>query len=90
LPQGGEPLSVFVQLIHIVSVGKKTVLLKKLSQIDHVMNNKDCVGTKEKKVTSINSSRIKIPSVCDNMGIRWINDFQLIEELNIQFSCKIP
>jgi hypothetical protein len=45
--------------------------------------------TNEEKVTASNSSKIKIPNVCDNMGVTWINDFQLIERLNIYFSCKI-
>jgi len=57
--------------------------------IAHAINEKATVVTKEEKVTALNSKRIKIPNVCDNMGIRWINDFQLIEELNISFYCKI-
>ncbi len=50
--------------------------------------NNVCVVTKEEKVTAKNTTRIKIPNVCDNMGVRWVNDFQLIEELNIHFSCN--
>ena len=45
--------------------------------------------TKEEKVTALNSKKIKIPNVCDNLDIRWINDFQLIHELEIQFKCKV-
>ena len=56
--------------------------------IAHAINEKATVVTKEEKVTALNSNKIKIPNVCDNMGVRWINDFQLIEELNIQFKCK--
>jgi hypothetical protein len=56
--------------------------------IAHALNEDNiCVVTKEEKVTAINTTRIKIPNVCDNMGVRWLNDFQFIEELNIHFSC---
>lgn len=57
--------------------------------IAHAIKEKAIVVTKEEKVTALNSNRIKIPNVCDNMGIRWITDFQLIRELNIKFSCNI-
>ena len=57
--------------------------------IAHAINERATVVTKEEKVTALNSRRIKIPNVCDNMGIRCINDFQLIRELNIKFSCEI-
>lgn len=56
--------------------------------IAHAMNEKATVVTKEEKITALNSNKIKIPNVCDNLGVRWINDFRLIEELNIQFECK--
>lgn len=57
--------------------------------VAHALNDNACIVTKEEKVTASNTTRIKIPNVCDNMGIRWINDFQLISELNIQFSCTL-
>ena len=57
--------------------------------IAHALKEKACVVTKEEKVTTPNTTRIKIPNVCDNMNLRWINDFQFIEELNIRFSCTI-
>jgi predicted nucleic acid-binding protein len=57
--------------------------------IAHASKENACVVTKEEKVTTPNTTRIKIPNVCENMGIRWINDFQLVEELNIQFSCSL-
>jgi predicted nucleic acid-binding protein len=57
--------------------------------IAHAIKEKACVVTKEEKVTTPNTTRIKIPNVCDNMNVRWVNDFQFIEELNIQFSCKV-
>ena len=55
--------------------------------IAHAINQNACVVTKEEKVTATNSTKIKIPNVCDNMKVRWINDFQLIEELNMYFIC---
>lgn len=57
--------------------------------IAHAINEKACVVTKEEKVTASNSKKIKIPNVCDNMQVRWINDFQLIEELNVHFTCAL-
>ncbi len=58
--------------------------------IAHALNQGAIVVTKEERVTAVNTTKIKIPNVCDNMGIRWINDFQFVKELNIQFSCHIP
>lgn len=58
--------------------------------IAHAMNEDAIVVTKEEKVTASNSKRIKIPNVCENMGVRWINDFQLIDELGINFQCSLP
>lgn len=55
--------------------------------IAHALHENATVVTKEEKVTALNTTRIKIPNVCDNMGIRWINDFQFIEELAIKFQC---
>jgi hypothetical protein len=55
--------------------------------IAHALHEGACVVTKEEKVTAVNSARIKIPNVCDNMKVRWINDFQFVEELGILFSC---
>ena len=57
--------------------------------IAHAINENAIIVTKEEKVNATNTSRIKIPNVCDNMKIPWINDFQFIEKLNIRFSCKI-
>lgn len=57
--------------------------------IAHALYENATVVTKEEKITALSSTRIKIPNVCDNMGIRWINDFQLIEELGIKFTCLL-
>lgn len=57
--------------------------------IAHAINEGATVVTKEEKVTALSSTRIKIPNVCDNMGVRWINDFDFVHEVGIQFSCFI-
>jgi len=57
--------------------------------IAHAIREQATVVTKEEKVTALNSTKIKIPNVCENMGVRWINDFQLIEELDMHFTCKL-
>ncbi|HCY77516.1 MAG TPA: DUF4411 domain-containing protein [Ignavibacteriales bacterium] len=57
--------------------------------IAHALNESAIVVTKENKETALNTKRIKIPNVCDNMGVRWINDFDFVSELNIKFSCKL-
>ena len=57
--------------------------------IVHALSENATVVTKEEKVTALNSKKIKIPNVCDNIGIRWINDFQFIEELEIKFQCSL-
>jgi predicted nucleic acid-binding protein len=57
--------------------------------IAHAINENATVVTKEEKVTAVNTNKIKIPNVCENMGVPWINDFELVTKLNIQFSCKI-
>ncbi len=56
--------------------------------IAHAINEGATVVTKEEKVTALNSNKIKIPNVCDNMGVRWINDFEFIDEIDIKFTCK--
>jgi hypothetical protein len=55
----------------------------------HTMSENAVAVTKEEKVTALNSKKIKIPNICDNMNICWINDFQMINELGIRFTCKI-
>jgi predicted nucleic acid-binding protein len=57
--------------------------------IAHALNENATVVTKENKETALNTKRIKIPNVCENMGVRWINDFDLIKELNLSFTCKL-
>lgn len=57
--------------------------------IAHAITEKATVVTKEEKITATNTAKIKIPNVCDNMKVRWINDYQFVEELNIRFTCRI-
>lgn len=57
--------------------------------IAHAMNTGSCVVTKENLETAASSKKIKIPNVCENMGVRWIDDFTFIQELKINFSCCI-
>lgn len=57
--------------------------------IAHASHENAIVVTKEELVTATNSTKIKIPNVCENMGITWINDFQLVEELGIKFQCSL-
>lgn len=57
--------------------------------IAHAISEDATVVTKEEKVTAPNSKRIKIPNVCENMKVRWINDFEFIHELGIRFNCFI-
>lgn len=55
--------------------------------IAHAMAEGACVVSKEEKPTAANNKRVKIPHVCEAMGIRCIDDFQMIEELGITFAC---
>lgn len=57
--------------------------------IAHALRENAVVVTKEEKVTALNSTKIKIPNVCEKMNVSWINDFQFIEELGIKFKCEI-
>lgn len=57
--------------------------------IAHALNENATVVTKEEKVTALSSIKIKIPNVCDNMNVRWINDIDFVAELGIQLACSI-
>jgi hypothetical protein len=52
--------------------------------IAHAMAEKAIVVTKETK--DIKGKRIKIPNVCENMRVPYINDFQFIQRMGIKFS----
>lgn len=57
--------------------------------IAHAMNEGATVVTKEEKITRLDSKTVKIPNVCENMEVRCIDDYQMIEELNIRFDCQV-
>jgi hypothetical protein len=90
------PVTHFLQMIYAAHPNHKNLVdnTKGRSLADpwiiaHSMTETATVVTKEEKVTAINSTRVKIPNVCDNMGVRWINDFEFIAEAGIQFSCRL-
>lgn len=57
--------------------------------IAHAITEQAVVVTKEEKETAANSKRVKIPNVCEAMGVRCINDFEMIAELGVRFSCTV-
>lgn len=57
--------------------------------ISHAMNMNATLVTKENFETALNTKRIKIPNVCENMGVRWIDDFEFVKELGLKFTCKL-
>jgi predicted nuclease of predicted toxin-antitoxin system len=56
--------------------------------IAHAMKENAIVVTKETKDYFKKQTKIKIPHVCDNMNVSWIDDFEFIRNLNIKFTCK--
>ena len=56
--------------------------------IAHALNGKAAVVTKEEKITGANRTKIKIPNVCENMGIRYLTDFEMLAELSVSFTCQ--
>lgn len=53
--------------------------------IAHALYENATVVTKEEKINSPGSNKIKIPNVCENMGVRCIDDFGFIKEVKITF-----
>lgn len=53
--------------------------------IAHAFSEGATVVTKEFKESNPDTARIKIPNVCENMGIKCIDDFEFIKELKITF-----
>jgi hypothetical protein len=56
--------------------------------IAFAITEKAIVVTKEEPVGS-SSKRIKIPDVCNELSIPWINDFQFARELGIHFTAHL-
>lgn len=56
--------------------------------IASAMSLNACVVTKEELITEPTSKKIKIPNVCQNMGVRCINDFDFLREVSAVFSCS--
>jgi predicted nucleic acid-binding protein len=48
--------------------------------IAHAINENATVVTKEEKITATNTNKIKIPNVCDNMGILWRYVLSIVSE----------
>jgi predicted nucleic acid-binding protein len=54
----------------------------------HAIKENAIVVTKETKDYFKKQTKIKIPHVCDNMNVKWIDDFEFIRNLNITFIYK--
>lgn len=55
--------------------------------IAHAMAEGAVVVTKE-EFAPLDTRRIKIPNVCDDLGVEWINDYDLIRQLGLNFSVR--
>lgn len=56
--------------------------------IAHAIKEKAIVVTKETKDFFKKQTKIKIPHVCENMKVDWIDDFEFIKKMNIKFICQ--
>jgi hypothetical protein len=58
--------------------------------ISRALDKKATVVTKESPIISLNAKKpVTIPNVCDNMGVRWIDDFAFVKEIGLKFSCRL-
>ena len=57
--------------------------------IAHAMAEDATVVTKEDMYAGQNFRKIKIPNVCENMGVPCMDDFEFIREIKIRFSCGL-
>lgn len=55
--------------------------------IAHAMAEKAIVVTKE--IKDAKGKKIKIPDVCESMKVPYINDFEFIHQIGIEFSAKL-
>jgi len=56
--------------------------------IAHAMAESAVVVTKE-NIELRSRNRIRIPNVCDDLKIEWINDFEFIRRMGIKFSAEM-
>ncbi|MFA8342598.1 MAG: DUF4411 family protein [Rhodothermaceae bacterium] len=56
--------------------------------IAHALAEDAVVVTKEALMGEA-STKVKIPNVCENMDIEWMDDFSFIRETNILFNCSV-
>lgn len=54
--------------------------------VAHAKASGAVVVTKEGYSTS--PTKVKIPNVCEALGVRWINDFQFCREIGIRFTAE--
>ncbi|HYM21027.1 MAG TPA: DUF4411 family protein [Candidatus Kapabacteria bacterium] len=57
--------------------------------IAHAMKENACVVTKEGKVTAPSARNVRIPNVCENMNVRWVNDSDFVAEIGVEFSARL-
>lgn len=58
--------------------------------IAHALDKNAIVVTKEIPILALNAKKpVTIPNVCNNIGVRWIDDFTFVKEIGMKFSCKL-
>jgi hypothetical protein len=57
--------------------------------IAHAMKHNATVVTKEKESMSKKKTKVKIPTICKELNIRCLDDFQFIREMKIRFTCQV-
>ena len=56
--------------------------------IAHAMAEGAVVVTKEEPAGD-QTRRIKIPDVCNALGVEWMNDFEFLNEIGVRFSARL-
>lgn len=57
--------------------------------IAHAMTEEAVVVSKEEKIVTPGSTKVKIPNVCDAMDVRCIQDYEFIAEVDIRFEAGL-
>lgn len=88
-----EPVTLALRAIYQANPIHQTLVARGRSLADPwviatAMSYGACVVTKEEMITAENSTKVKIPNVCQNMGVRCINDFEFLQEVSARFSCS--